>query len=57
MALQGDDSDDIEGVYGIGAKLAPRFIAAAGSLEALLANPQLAASVPGVCWAQACTIA
>jgi DNA polymerase-1 len=40
--LKGDPSDNLPGVPGVGEKTASKILQAAGSLEALLANPALA---------------
>lgn len=40
LALTGDPSDNIPGIEGLGPKGAARLLAAAGSLEALLAHPE-----------------
>ncbi len=42
--LKGDPSDNLPGIPGVGEKTASKLIAAAGSLDALIANPQLAGS-------------
>jgi DNA polymerase-1 len=42
--LKGDPSDNLPGVPGVGEKTAIKLIKAAGSLDALLANPSLAGS-------------
>jgi DNA polymerase-1 len=42
--LKGDPSDNLPGIPGVGEKTASKLIAAAGSLDALVANPQLAGS-------------
>jgi DNA polymerase-1 len=43
--LKGDPSDNLPGIPGVGEKTAIKLIKAAGSLDALLANPSLAGSV------------
>lgn len=40
--LKGDPSDNLPGIPGVGEKTASKLIGAAGSLDALLANPKLA---------------
>ena len=40
--LKGDPSDNLPGIPGVGEKTAAKLIQAAGSLDALLADPQLA---------------
>ncbi|HEU5480284.1 MAG TPA: DNA polymerase I, partial [Candidatus Tumulicola sp.] len=40
--LKGDPSDNLPGIPGVGEKTAAKLLQAAGSLEALLANPELA---------------
>ncbi|HEX3368785.1 MAG TPA: 5'-3' exonuclease H3TH domain-containing protein, partial [Candidatus Cybelea sp.] len=40
--LKGDPSDNLPGIPGVGEKTASRLLAAAGSLDALIANPELA---------------
>ncbi len=42
--LKGDPSDNLPGIPGVGEKTAVKLIKAAGSLDALLANPALAGS-------------
>jgi DNA polymerase-1 len=42
--LKGDPSDNLPGIPGVGEKTAIKLIKAAGSLDALLANPKLAGS-------------
>jgi DNA polymerase-1 len=42
--LKGDPSDNLPGIPGVGEKTASKLIAAAGSLDALIANPELAGS-------------
>ncbi len=42
--LKGDPSDNLPGIPGVGEKTAIKLIRAAGSLDALLANPSLAGS-------------
>jgi len=42
--LKGDPSDNLPGIPGIGEKTASRLVRAAGSLDALLADPRLAGS-------------
>ncbi len=46
--LAGDSSDNLTGVKGIGPKLAARLLSAAGSLEAVLADPARVAPTPRV---------
>jgi DNA polymerase-1 len=40
--LKGDPSDNLPGIPGVGEKTASRLLQAAGSLDALISNPQLA---------------
>jgi DNA polymerase-1 len=40
--LKGDPSDNLPGIPGVGEKTASKLLAAAGSLDALIANPDLA---------------
>jgi DNA polymerase-1 len=42
--LKGDPSDNLPGIPGVGEKTAIKLIKAAGSLDALIANPELAGS-------------
>lgn len=42
--LKGDPSDNLPGIPGVGEKTASRLLQAAGSLDALVANPSLAGS-------------
>lgn len=42
--LKGDPSDNLPGIPGVGEKTASKLIAAAGSLDALVAHPELAGS-------------